>query len=268
MYVVASCTCLPTHVMCLHFTCRPLPHIRSHHGVLMAAIRGNLGVSEKAAEMWKRLPPEAGFREVAGWLASGTHPRMGMGSPLRVLAELPEIVHSIMLALVSAPLVVPDDYGTLQEACNRAVEMQTIVLRPGEHSLTIGRLQPTKVEKELHILGQPGAVLVGGLHLGIGSCGSLRKLTIHGHLWVYGCPPPPAMSLEIACKSTGRAAARRKLQRAQELIGPSAAMRLSVNFATIQNLRCSGFFVDSEKSSVQGQWSASCARPSKIIMVV
>ena len=64
----------------------------------------------------------------------------------------------------------------------------SILIRQGLHLLTMSQtsFSPTKIEKELHIFGQAGAVLVGGLHMGMESCGSLRNLEIRGHLWVYG----------------------------------------------------------------------------------
>ena len=64
----------------------------------------------------------------------------------------------------------------------------SILIRQGLHLLTKSQtsFSPTKIEKELHISGQAGAVLVGGLHMGMESCGSLRNLEIRGHLWVYG----------------------------------------------------------------------------------
>lgn len=142
-------------------------------------------------ELWRRLPPESSgcrrvsLREAAGVFACGTHRRLGSASPIRVLADIPEMVRAIMWAVAATPLAVPGDYSTLQEAANVANSMQTIVLGPGAHSLIQGRLLPTKLEKEVHIVGMPGAVLVGGLHMGMESRGSIMNIEVHGHVWVY-----------------------------------------------------------------------------------
>jgi hypothetical protein len=138
-------------------------------------------------EMWRRLPDNSVYREAAQVLACGTHSRMGCMSLLRVFADLPEMIRSILLALVAAPLLVPDDFSTVQEAANAASSMQTIVIRSGFHYLARSgtHFAPTRLEKELHIVGQPGAILQGGLHFGIDSCGTMRNVELQGHLWVY-----------------------------------------------------------------------------------
>ena len=91
-----------------------------------------------------------------------------------------------MWECVAKPIVVPDQCETLQDAICMASSMQTIIIRAGTHSLTVGRMLPTRVDKELNIVGQPGAVLEGGLHMGMGSSGTLSNIKIRGHLWVYG----------------------------------------------------------------------------------
>ena len=118
-------------------------------------------------------------------VACGTHSRLGRTSPLSALSDLPEMVHAIMMAVTSAPLVVPDDHATLDEAARAAFAGQTILVRPGKHALTVGTGMATKLEKELHVVGQPGAVLVGGLHMGMESSGSVASIDVLGHVWVY-----------------------------------------------------------------------------------
>ena len=118
-------------------------------------------------------------------VACGTHSRLGRTSPLSALSDLPEMVHAIMMAVTSAPLLVPDDHATLDEAARAAVAGQTILVRPGKHALTVGTGMATKLEKELHVVGQPGAVLVGGLHMGMESSGSVASIDVLGHVWVY-----------------------------------------------------------------------------------
>lgn len=136
-------------------------------------------------EMWRRLPANSPLRLTAATVAEGTHGRLGGASPLRALATVPEMVHAIMRERMSMPVVVPDDYASLHDAICAASAMQTIIVRKGTHSLIIGQLMPTRVDKPLHIVGEPGAVLVGGLHLGMESSGTLANIEIQGHLWCY-----------------------------------------------------------------------------------
>lgn len=142
-------------------------------------------------ELWRRLPPQSSgskrssLREVACVFACGTHRRMGSASPIQALADIPEMVRAIMWAVAATPLVVPGDYPTLQEAATAANSMQTIVLCPGGHALIQGRVLPTKLEKEVHVMGMPGSVLLGGLHLGMESRGTIRNVEVRGHLWAY-----------------------------------------------------------------------------------
>lgn len=142
---------------------------------------------EVLEEMWRRLPESSCYREAAEVLACGTHSRIGCMSLLRMFAELPEMVRLILLALLASPLVVPDEFSTLQEAANSASSMQTIVMRSGFHYLAQSgsHFAPTRLEKEVHIIGLPGAVLHGGLHLGIDSSGTVKNVELQGHLWVY-----------------------------------------------------------------------------------
>ena len=140
-------------------------------------------------QMWQRLPLDAPIRERALFFAMGTHERLGCASPLSKLADLPEMVRAILWTRASTPIVVPDDYPTLAEAALAANDMQTIFIRAGQHTLTGTTGMPTKIDKELHIFGLQGAVLVGGLHLGMDSCGTIKNLEIRGHLWVYGKRP-------------------------------------------------------------------------------
>ncbi len=95
------------------------------------------------------------------------------------------MVYAIMRERMSMPIVVPDDCYSLNAAICEASAMQTIVVRVGVHSLVLGQGMPTRVDKPLHIVGEPGAVLVGGLHMGMDSSGTLTNVQIQGHLWCY-----------------------------------------------------------------------------------
>jgi hypothetical protein len=143
-------------------------------------------------QLWRHLPAESSggpnrmsMREAALALACGTHPTLGRESSIRALADIPEMVRLIAWHVAATPLVVPGDHESLQEAASRANSLQTIVIRPGIHSLIQGQHLPTRLEKHLHVVGMPGAVLVGGLHLGMDSSGIVKGVEVRGHLWVY-----------------------------------------------------------------------------------
>lgn len=76
--------------------------------------------------------------------------------------------------------------STLKRAAAEALDGQTIVVKSGTHSLVCDVSSPTLVDKRLQIIGEPGAVLYGGLQFGKHSGGRMTGIEIRGHLWIYG----------------------------------------------------------------------------------
>lgn len=147
-------------------------------------------------------------RDSALAVAMGWHRRLGDASLLGGLD--PHLLNRIMALSLEAPLRVPQDFATLTDAFEAAVDGQTVFVSRGVHSLVRGASGPTRLTKRLVVVGEPGAELHGGLQLGFESAGVLKSLTIKGYLWVYdgkwqveNCsitnhndavttPPPPA----------------------------------------------------------------------------
>ena len=71
-------------------------------------------------------------------------------------------------------------------AAAEALDGQTIVVKSGTHSLVCDVSSPTLVDRRLQIIGEPGAVLYGGLQFGKHSWGRMNGIEIRGHLWIYG----------------------------------------------------------------------------------
>jgi hypothetical protein len=122
-------------------------------------------------------------RDSALAVAMGWHRRLGDASLLGGLD--PHLLNRIMALSLEAPLRVPQDFATLTDAFEAAVDGQTVFVSRGVHSLVRGASGPTRLTKRLVVVGEPGAELHGGLQLGFESAGVLKSLTIKGYLWVY-----------------------------------------------------------------------------------
>lgn len=133
--------------------------------------------------MWMNLPEEHPVRDSALAVAMGWHRRLGDASLLGGLD--PHLLNRIMALSLEAPLRVPQDFATLTDAFEAAVDGQTVFVSRGVHSLVRGASGPTRLTKRLVVVGEPGAELHGGLQLGFESAGVLKSLTIKGYLWVY-----------------------------------------------------------------------------------
>uniref|UniRef100_A0A7S0VS68 Right handed beta helix domain-containing protein n=1 Tax=Hemiselmis tepida TaxID=464990 RepID=A0A7S0VS68_9CRYP len=133
---------------------------------------------------WEGVPERHPQRERMLAVASGAHPRLGANSLLRSMDE--NLVFCLCTASLTAPLIVPDDYSTLWEASQAALEGQTIMMRSGMHTLKVGLSNPTLIDKRVRVIGEPGAIFYGGLQLGRKSSGRLEGIEVRGHVWIYG----------------------------------------------------------------------------------
>eukprot|EP00960_Hanusia_phi_P062971 765320-Hanusia_phi.AAC.1 len=133
---------------------------------------------------WEEMDEDHAFRELALAVAMAWHRRLGQQSSLSTLDD--HILRTIMGSVLEAPVVVPDDYPTLLKAVESTIDGQTILVRKGRHVLNPRGKQNLVISKRVKIVGEPGAVLEGGLHMSFGSDGVLKNLQIIGHVWVYG----------------------------------------------------------------------------------
>jgi len=133
---------------------------------------------------WEEVPEHHPQRERMLAIASGVHHRLGANSLLRCVDE--HMLYCVVTASLTAPLIVPDDYATLWEAGQAALEGQTILVRSGMHTLKVGLSNPTLIDKRVRIVGEPGAIFYGGLQLGRKSSGRIEGVEVRGHVWIYG----------------------------------------------------------------------------------